>query len=333
MVPFVIPQFVQKLSEQKPDKQEPSSQKSDRKSRGLEPSGKSEKPDLSKFRNIGFLIFIIFIVLSFIKNLSLNFKIMTPITIFAAPLVLAGVIILISLKQINQYEKGVKFTMGKFSSIMEPGWRIVLPIFQTYQKVDMRVKAVDVPDQKAITKDNVSVSVNAVIYYKVNSAEKAIIEVEDFRYASSQFAQTTMRNIVGEATLDELLANRDKIADRIRQIVDRETDEWGLKVSNVELKDVSLPEDMERTIAKQAEAERERRAVIIKAEGEVAAAENMAKAAQILGSSTGALHLRTLQSLNDLSSDQSNTVIFALPLEVLRAFEGFNKNKQEPLQS
>ena len=236
-------------------------------------------------------------------------------------------IVIISLRQINQYERGVKFTMGRYSGTMEPGWRLVIPIFQTYQKVDMRIKAVDVPDQKAITKDNVSVMVNAVIYYKVVLANKAIIEVENFRYAISQFAQTTMRNIVGEATLDELLANRDKIADRIRQIVDKETDDWGLKVSNVELKDVSLPEDMERTIAKQAEAERERRAVIIKAEGELVAAENMAKAADKLSASDGALHLRTLQSVNDLSSDQSNTVIFALPLEILRAFEGFNKNK------
>jgi len=234
-------------------------------------------------------------------------------------------ILLISLKQINQYERGVKFTMGRYTGIMNPGWRIVIPIFQTYKKVDMRVKAVDVPDQKAITKDNVSILVNAVIYYKVSSAEKAIIEVEDFRYAISQFAQTTMRNIVGEATLDELLANRDRIADRIREIVDKETDEWGLKVNNVELKDVSLPEEMERVIAKQAEAEREKRAVIIKAEGEVMAAENMSKAAKILAESDGALHLRTLQSINDLSSDQSNTVIFGIPLEVLRAFDGFKK--------
>ncbi|MFH1392285.1 MAG: slipin family protein [bacterium] len=288
---------------------------------------KQTKPDLSKFKSIWLLAFLAFLILPLLKNLQLNFKIMTPITILIALIVLFIFLVLISLKQINQYEKGVKFTMGKFSGIMDPGWRIIWPIFQMYQKVDMRVKAVDVPDQKAITKDNVSVSVNAVIYYKVSSAEKAIIEVEDFRYAISQFAQTTMRNIVGEATLDELLANRDQIAERIRQIVDAETDNWGLKVSNVELKDVSLPEDMERTIAKQAEAERERRAVIIKAEGEVAAAENMAKAARILSGSNGALHLRTLQSINDLSSDQSNTVIFALPLEVLRAFEGFDKKK------
>ena len=232
-------------------------------------------------------------------------------------------VVLISLKQINQYERGVKFTMGRYTGIMNPGWRIIIPIFQTYKKVDMRVKAVDVPDQKAITKDNVSVLVNAVIYYKVSTANKAIIEVEDFRYAISQFAQTTMRNIVGEATLDELLANRDKIAERIREIVDKETDDWGLKVSNVELKDVSLPEEMERVIAKQAEAEREKRAVIIKAEGEVAAASNMAKAADMLSAPKGALHLRTLQSINDLSSDQSNTIIFAVPLEVLRAFDGY----------
>lgn len=234
-------------------------------------------------------------------------------------------LILISLRQINQYQRGVKFTMGKYTGIMNPGWKIVIPVFQSYQKVDMRVKAVDVPDQKAITKDNISVLVNAVIYYKVVSAEKVVIEVEDFRYAISQFAQTTMRNIVGEASLDELLANREQIADKIRGIVDRETDSWGLKVSNVELKDVSLPEEMERTIAKQAEAERERRAVIIKAEGEVAAAENMAKAARTLSESTGALHLRTLQSINDLSSDQSNTVVFTLPIEVLRAIESIVK--------
>lgn len=196
----------------------------------------------------------------------------------------------------------------------------------------MRVKAVDVPDQKAITRDNVSVTVNAVIYYKVFSAEKAVIEVEDFRYAISQYAQTTMRNIVGEVSLDELLASREKLAERIREIVDKETDAWGLKVNNVELKDVSLPGDMERTIAKQAEAEREKRAVIINSEGELAAAKNMAEAAKILSEVPGALHLRTLQSINDVSSDQSNTIIFTVPLEIMKAFTGFMKehsNKKE----
>ena len=163
-------------------------------------------------------------------------------------------IVLISIRQINQYERGVKFTLGKFTSIMGPGWRLVWPVIQGYQKVDIRTKAVDVPDQNAITRDNVTVRVNAVIYYKVSDAEKAIIEVESFQYAISQYAQTTMRNIVGEVTLDELLSSRDKIADRIREIVDQETDAWGLKVQNVELKDVSLPAEMERTIGKQAES-------------------------------------------------------------------------------
>ncbi len=248
-------------------------------------------------------------------------------TIFYIILVILVVLFLSSLKQIDQYQRGVRFTMGRFTQIMAPGWRLVIPVFQSFKKVDIRVKAVDVPDQKAITRDNVSVTVNAVIYYKVSDASKAILEVEDFRYAISQYAQTTMRNIVGEATLDELLANREKIADHIKDIVDKETDAWGLKVNNVELKDVSLPADMERTIAKQAEAEREKRAVIINSEGELAAAQNMAGAAKILASTEGALHLRTLQSINDISSDQSNTVVFAVPLEILKAFEGFaNKN-------
>lgn len=243
--------------------------------------------------------------------------------------VIALVIVIASIRQVNQYERGVKFTLGKFTSIMDPGWRLVIPVFQSYKKVDMRIKAVDVPDQRAITRDNVSVTVNAVIYYRVSSAEKAILEVEDFQYAISQYAQTTMRNIVGEVTLDELLAGRDKIAERIKEIVDRETDPWGIKVNNVELKDVSLPETMERTIAKQAEAEREKRAVIINSEGELAAAANIAQAAKMLSASDGALHLRTLQSINDISSDQSNTVVFTVPLEIMKSFVGFAKGKQK----
>ncbi len=238
-------------------------------------------------------------------------------------IILVAVVVLISfLREVKHYERGVVLTMGKFTGIRNPGWSIIVPILQSMTKVDLRVKAVDVPDQKVITKDNVSASINAVIYYKVSDAGKAVLEVENFFHAVSQLAQTTMRNIVGSAELDEVLAEREKLSQRIREVIDAETDRWGISVENVELKDFFLPEDMERTIAKQAEAERERRAVIIKAEGEVAAAENMAKAAQMLSSAPGALHLRTLQSLNDLSSDQSNTVVFATPIEVLRAFEG-----------
>ena len=241
-------------------------------------------------------------------------------------IVAIGLAVLI-LRQVNQYERGLMFTMGRYTGIRKAGWRVVIPVFQRMHKVDMRVKAVDVPQQQAITKDNISVGVNAVIYYKVSDADKAILNVEDFFFAMSQLAQTTMRNVVGEVELDELLAGRDKISERIRSIVDEASDEWGIKVDNVELKDVILPSDMERTIAKQAEAEREKRAVIIKAEGEVLAAENMAKAASILSSADGALHLRTLQSLNDLSSDQSNTVVFATPIEILRAFEKMGSSK------
>lgn len=237
-------------------------------------------------------------------------------------------IIIISVRQINQYERGVTFLFGRYTKTKQPGWRLIFPIIQQMTKVDIRVKVIDVPDQDAITKDNVSVNVNAVLYYKVDSAEKAVLEVENFDYAVSQLAQTTMRDIVGEVTLDELLANRDQISTRIQQIVDKATDPWGIKVVSVDLKHIELPKDMQRTIAKQAEAEREKRAVIIKAEGEVISAENMSKAADTLAKSPGALHLRTLQSINDLSSDQSNTVIVALPLEVLRAFEGMvQKNK------
>lgn len=237
------------------------------------------------------------------------------------------VIILGSIKQISEYERGIKFTCGKFSKIMEPGWRLVLPIFQSYKKIDIRTKVIDVPEQEVITKDNVSVKINAVIYYNIFDASKALLGVENFHYAVSQLAQTTMRNIVGSVTLDELLTGREQISVNICQIVDKATDGWGIKVQNVELKDVALPGEMKRVIAKVAEAEREKQAVITKAAGELEASKNLAEAAETLSSSPGALHLRTLSTINDVSSDQSNTIIFALPIEILRAFEGKSVSK------
>jgi len=238
-------------------------------------------------------------------------------------------LILGSIRQVNQWQKGVKFTIGKFSSVVDPGWRLVFPIIQSMERVDMRIKTVDVPSQDAITKDNVSAKINAVIYYRVIDAAKAIIDVQQVDYAVLQLAQTTMRNIAGSVTLDELLAERQKVSEEIEQIVDKATRDWGIDVTSVELKDIELPENMVRTIGKQAEAERERRAVIINSQGEVAAAENLARAAQILSASTGALHLRTLNSINDISSDQSNTVVFAVPLEVMQGFAGYVKGKKE----
>ena len=236
-------------------------------------------------------------------------------------------IILISIRQISEYERGIKFRFGKFKKIMKPGWNLVLPIIESYKKVDIRTKAVDVPEQDAITRDNVSIRINAVIYYKVFDASKAILAVERYQYAVGQLAQTTMRNAVGAVSLDELLSERDKISTEICNVIDEATDPWGIKVENVELKDVKLPEEMQRVIAKVAEAEREKEAVITKSRGEKEAADNLAKAAEVLSDAPGALHLRTLATLNDLSSDQSNTIIFAVPIEVLRAFDGKDMTK------
>ena len=244
-------------------------------------------------------------------------------------IIVIAFIIVTSIKQINQYERGILFTCGKFSKVLNPGWRIILPIFQSFKKVDIRTLAVDVPAQEAITKDNVSIKINAVIYYKIFDAGKAICEVQNYYYAVSQLAQTTMRNVVGSVTLDELLSEREKISDGICHVIDKATDPWGIKVENVELKDISLPEEMQRVIAKAAEAEREKLAVITKAEGEVEASNNLAKAAETMSKVPGALHLRTLSTINDLSSDQSNTIIFAVPLEVLRTIDGFGKKDEE----
>lgn len=241
--------------------------------------------------------------------------------------IIVVVILLRSIVQIDEYERGVKFSKGKFSKIMQPGWNLVLPIFESYKKIDIRTKVVDVPEQDVITKDNVSVRINAVIYYKIFDASKAILEVENFYYAVSQLAQTTMRNVVGSVSLNELLGEREKISVEICKIIDEATDPWGIKVENVELKDVSLPEEMKRVIARAAEAEREKEAILTKAKGEVEASKNLAIAAETMSSTLGALHLRTLSTINDISSDQSNTIIFCLPIEVLEAIKGKSINE------
>lgn len=240
------------------------------------------------------------------------------------------IILLISIRQVNQYERGVMFTIGKYTGMKNPGWRIVIPVIQRMVKVDLRTKVVDVPDQEAITKDNVSIRISAVIYYKIMDAGKSVIEVENFYFAVSQLAQTTMRNAVGEVELDELLKNRDDVASSIKTIVDKASEPWGILVEGLELKDIGLPADMKRTMAKAAEAEREKKAVIISSEGELAAAENVSKAAAMLSESPGALHLRTLQAINDMSSDQSNTVVWMVPVEALKALQGISDYKGVP---
>ncbi len=234
--------------------------------------------------------------------------------------------VLSCVRQVNQYERGIVLTMGKYTSTRQPGWTFIWPIFQSMQKVDIRIKTVDVPEQETITKDNIPVSINAVIYYKVMDPNKAVLDVENFYSAVSQLAQITMRNVVGEVTLEELLRDRETISAKIQARVDEATDPWGIKVNDVDLKDVVIPADLKRTIAKVAEAERERKAAIIRAEGEVVAAESIAKAANMMAQSPGALHLRTLQSINDISSDESNTTIWMVPLEVLRAVEAVGEH-------
>lgn len=238
------------------------------------------------------------------------------------------VILVICIRQINQYERGIIFTMGKYSTTWNAGWHVLIPVFQTMVKVDVRIKAVDVPNQEAITKDNIPISINAVIYFRVKDPSKAVIEVEDFFNAVSQLAQTTMRNAVGEVQLNELLANKQQVSENIKQAVDKVSEQWGVDVQSMELRDIVLPDSLKRTIAKVAEAEREKQAVIINSEGEVGAAANMAKAAEMLASVPGALHLRTLQSINDLSSDQSNTTIWMVPIEALKALEGLASLKK-----
>jgi len=245
--------------------------------------------------------------------------------IFGGIATIVTLVVLASLKQVNEYERGIIFTMGRFTGVLKPGWRLVLPIFQTWQKIDVRTKVVVEPDQEAITKDNVSTKITAVLYYKITDAQKAILEVEDFYSAVSQLAQTTMRNIIGEVDLDHLLTQRHDLAIKIQEQVEKAAHQWGLDVSSVELKDIKLPESMVRTMAKQAEAEREKRATIINSEGEVIASKNLAEAAKTMSDAPGALHLRTLNSINDISSDQSNTVVFTVPLEILKALEGFKK--------
>ncbi|MFT7184493.1 MAG: regulator of protease activity HflC (stomatin/prohibitin superfamily) [Oceanicoccus sp.] len=255
--------------------------------------------------------------------------ILAALILLAMPVIIfIGILLVISIRQINEYQRGVLFTLGKYSKTLEPGWRIVIPVFQSMKKVDLRVRTVDVPTQETLTKDNISVGVNAVLYFQVRDANKAIINVENFYYATTQLAQTTMRNAVGEELLDGLLSNREEISERIRLTVDKLTDEWGIKVVNVELKDVLIPDGMKRTIGKEAEAERERRAMVIKAKGEIEAASNLKEAAELLAKAPGALHIRTLQSINDLSSDQSNTTIWMVPIEIMDAIASMGpKNK------
>ncbi len=237
------------------------------------------------------------------------------------------VVILSSLKVVRQYERGVRFTLGKYTGLMSPGLRIIIPLIQTWERVDLRIKTVDVPSQECVSKDNVSLKVNAVLYYKVSEANRAIIEVEQFGYAVSQLAQTTMRNIVGEFELDDILQKREDISNKIQGIVDKDTDPWGIKVTKIEIKDIELPETMKRAMAHQAEAERDRRARITLALGESQAAEKLAEAARIIGKEPAGLQLRLFQTMSEIASEKNSTIILPVPTELIEYIKKLSVKK------
>jgi regulator of protease activity HflC (stomatin/prohibitin superfamily) len=249
----------------------------------------------------------------------------TDLIVWLVILVLIISIISSAVRVLFEYQRGVVFRLGRFAMVKGPGLRFVIPVIDKIIKVSLRTVAMDVPPQDVITKDNVSVKVNAVLYFRVVEPEKALIEVEDYLYATSQLAQTSLRSVLGQAELDDLLSHRDRINLQLQEILDRQTDPWGVKISNVEIKHVDLPQEMQRAMARQAEAERERRAKVIHAEGEFQASQKLADAAGIINQQSGALQLRFLQTLTEIATEKNSTIIFPLPLDLLKPFLDIEK--------
>lgn len=249
---------------------------------------------------------------------------------FIVPIVLVGALLLMSVRILPEYERGVVFFLGRFQRVKGPGLVIVIPGLQQMVRVDLRVITMDVPTQDVISRDNVTVRVNAVLYFKVVEPDKAIIQVENYYAATSQLAQTTLRSVLGQHELDEMLAERDKLNSDIQAILDAQTSAWGVKVTNVEIKHIDLNESMIRAIARQAEAERERRAKIIHAEGELQASQKLLAAAAVISRNPQALQLRYLQTLNEISTERSTTIVFPLPIELMGAFQKFLTKGAEP---
>ena len=243
--------------------------------------------------------------------------------------VLLVIVGLMSIRVVNEWQEGIVLTLGRYSRKLSPGINFIIPLVESAILVDKRITTVDIPKQEVITKDNVSVMVNGVVYFRVEDVEKAVLKIDNYRYAVAQYSQTALRDIIGEVELDELLTNREEIAERIMEVVDKETDEWGVDITAIKLQDIELPENMKRAMARQAEAEREKRAKILLSEGEIIAAENLAKAADKIAKSAGALHLRTLQALTELKGDGNTKYVLALPLEILEAFEKLAEKRKK----
>ena len=243
---------------------------------------------------------------------------------FAIPGVVLGFILLIivnAIRVLREYERGVIFRLGRYVGTRGPGLIVLVPFIERMEKVSLRTIAMDIPPQDVITRDNVSVKVNAVLYFRVLEPERAIIDVEDFLFATSQLAQTTLRSVVGQAELDEILAERDKLNTQMQSILDEATDQWGIKVMTVEMKDVDLPVEMKRAMAKQAESERERRAKVIHAQGEFEASQRLMEAAQVIEPHPAALQLRYLQALTEIAAENNSTTLFPVPIDLLKAFK------------
>jgi len=243
-------------------------------------------------------------------------------TIFWIIVVAAILFILSGLKVVNQYQRGIVLTLGKYTGVRQPGLRVIVPIFQQMIRVDVRSTPIDVPKQEIITKDNVTAGIDAIVYFRVVDPAKAVLETTNYVYATSQFAQAALRDVTGNFELDELLQKREEISERIKEIVDAETSKWGIDIENVKMQNIELPQDMKRAMAKQAEAERERRANIIGADGEKVAAQNLADAAAIFAKVPGALNLRTLGTLERISTEPSQKTMMLFPVELIDALRG-----------
>ena len=241
--------------------------------------------------------------------------------VLGALIVEALIIVIIGLRVIDQYERGIILTLGKYSGTKQPGLTWILIGLQRMIKVDLRITTTDIPQQEVITKDNVPVGINAVVYFHVEAADKAILNIQDYTLAVAQYAQAALRDVIGGIELDPLLSEREKISDEIKKIVDQATNNWGINVTDIKIQDIELPADMKRVMAKQAESERERRAIIIRAEGESQAAERLANAAGILSGTPGGISMRTLQTIEKINPDPSKTVIFAVPIEIMEGFK------------
>jgi regulator of protease activity HflC (stomatin/prohibitin superfamily) len=246
-----------------------------------------------------------------------------------AAVVVVGAVLFRSVRLLYQYERGVVFTLGKYSSTRDPGLTLIIPLLQSMRKVDMRIKTAEIPRQEVMTKDNIPMLVNAVVYFKVVNPKDAIIEIEDYVFAVRQYTQAALRDVIGNSEMDFVLTEREQIANSIKEIVDAETRGWGVDIESIKIQEVELPAEMKRAMAKQAEAERERRAVIIASQGELSASENLRRAAENLSKSDGALHLRTLQTIRDIAADPSEKIVLFVPSDLSRAISSLTEGEEK----